>query len=94
MKKDLSRRQFLHRTAGAAGALAASPAIFLEPEHIPLPLQTVAPSDRLRFGIIGKSPGTKSPPRAFTRNFSLTKKLIVLSPPSPIIGTAKLSLTP
>src|SRR5260370_1026381 len=43
MKKDLSRRQFLHRTAGAAGALAASPAIFLEPEHIPLPLQTTAP---------------------------------------------------
>jgi len=30
MKKDLSRRQFLHRTAGAAGALAASPTIFLE----------------------------------------------------------------
>src|SRR6202045_3070414 len=53
MKKDLSRRQFLHRTAGAAGALAASPAIFLEPEHIPLPLQSSAPSDRLRFGIIG-----------------------------------------
>src|SRR5713226_8879336 len=53
MKKDLSRRQFLHRTAGAAGALAASPAIFLDPEHIPLPMQTVAPSDRLRFGIIG-----------------------------------------
>ncbi len=53
MKKDLSRRQFLHRTAGAAGALAASPAIFLEPEHIPLPMQSTAPSDRLRFGIIG-----------------------------------------
>src|SRR5713101_10199545 len=53
MKKDLSRRQFLHRTAGAAGALAASPAIFLEPEHIPLPLQSTAPSDRVRFGIIG-----------------------------------------
>ncbi len=53
MKKDLSRRQFLHRTAGAAGALAASPAIFLEPEHIPLPLQSTTPSDRLRFGIIG-----------------------------------------
>src|SRR6202163_3965535 len=53
MKKDLSRRQFLHRTAGAAGALAASPAIFLEPEHIHLPLQSSAPSDRLRFGIIG-----------------------------------------
>src|SRR3989475_4422409 len=53
MKKYLPRRQFLHRTAGAAGALAASPAIFLEPEHIPLPMQTMAPSDRLRFGIIG-----------------------------------------
>src|SRR5467141_2722561 len=53
MKKDLSRRQFLHRTAGAAGTLAASPAIFLEPEHIPLPLQSTPPSDRLRFGIIG-----------------------------------------
>src|SRR3989454_11574147 len=53
MKKDLSRRQFLHRTAGAAGALAASPAIFLEPEHIPLPMQSMAASDRLRFAIIG-----------------------------------------
>ncbi len=51
--KDLSRRQFLHRTAGAAGALAASPGIFLQPEHIPLPFQSTAPSDRLRFGIIG-----------------------------------------
>jgi predicted dehydrogenase len=53
MTNDLTRREFLHRTAGAAGALAASPAIFLEPEHIPLPLQSVAASDRVRFGIIG-----------------------------------------
>src|SRR5258708_6709269 len=53
MKKDLSRRKFLPGTGGAAGALAASPAIFLEPEHIPLPMQSTAPSDRLRFGIIG-----------------------------------------
>src|SRR5467141_4415218 len=53
MTKDLSRRQFLHRTAGAAGALAASPTIFLEPGHIPFPLQATPPSDRLRFGIIG-----------------------------------------
>src|SRR6202521_5238926 len=53
MKKDLSRREFLHRTARAAAALAASPAVFLQPEHLPLPLQSVAPSDRLRFGIIG-----------------------------------------
>src|SRR5947209_20119800 len=53
MTKDLSRRQFLHRTAGAAGALAASPTIFLEPEHIPLPLQSTPPGDRVRFGIVG-----------------------------------------
>src|SRR5690242_15519275 len=53
MKNNLSRRQFLQRTAGATGALAASPRIFLQPEHIPLPMQSVAPSDRVRFGIIG-----------------------------------------
>src|SRR5256712_3246651 len=53
MKKDLPRRQFLHRTAGAAAPLAASPAIFPGPEHIPLQMQSMAPSDRLRFGIIG-----------------------------------------
>src|SRR2546429_2603593 len=53
MKKGLSRREFLERSAGATGALAASPRIFLEPEHIPLPLQSPSPSDRVRFGIIG-----------------------------------------
>ena len=53
MKKDLSRREFLQRGAGATGALAASPRIFLEPEHIPLPLQSASPGDRVRFGIIG-----------------------------------------
>ena len=53
MKKELSRRKFLLRSAGATGALAASPRIFLEPEHIPLPLQPTSPSDRVRFGIVG-----------------------------------------
>src|SRR5579864_8323357 len=53
MKNDLSRRQFLQRTAGATGALAASPKVFLEPEHIPLPLQSTPASERVRFGIIG-----------------------------------------
>lgn len=53
MKKDLSRREFLQRSAGATGALAASPRILLEPEHIPLPLQSTPPSERVRFGIIG-----------------------------------------
>src|SRR5258707_12490749 len=53
MKKDLSRREFLQRSAGATGALAASPRIFLEPEHIPLPMESTPPSDLVRFGIIG-----------------------------------------
>src|SRR2546429_9374592 len=53
MKNDLSRREFLQRSAGATGAFAASPRIFLQPEHIPLPLQSTPPSERVRFGIIG-----------------------------------------
>src|ERR1700723_3775489 len=48
-----SRRRFLQSTAGATGALAAAPSIFLKPEYIPSALERVAPSDRLRFGIIG-----------------------------------------
>src|SRR5437763_9235916 len=53
MKNDLSRREFLQRTAGATGAFAASHRIFLQPEHIPLPLESTPPSERVRFGIIG-----------------------------------------
>src|SRR5262249_43314010 len=53
MKKDLSRREFLQRSAGATGALAASLRILLEPEHIPPPRETTPPSERVRFGIIG-----------------------------------------
>ncbi len=53
MKKALSRREFLHRTAGATGALVAARTVFLDPEKIPSLAQTVAPSDRVRFGIIG-----------------------------------------
>jgi predicted dehydrogenase len=52
-KKDLSRREFLHRTAGATGAFVAAHTILLDPERIPLPTQMVAPSDRVRFGMIG-----------------------------------------
>jgi len=48
-----SRRRFLQSTAGATGALAAAPGIFLKPEYIPSALEAVAPSDRVRFGIIG-----------------------------------------
>jgi len=53
MKKNFSRREFLHRTAGATAAAAAAPGIFLKPEYIPSALERVAPSDRVRFGIIG-----------------------------------------
>jgi predicted dehydrogenase len=52
-KKGYSRRQFLQRSAGAAGAIAVSRNILLEPERIPLATLSVAPSDRVRFGIIG-----------------------------------------
>jgi predicted dehydrogenase len=52
-KFSFSRREFLQRTAGATGALAAAPSIFLKPEYIPSALEAVAPSDRVRFGIIG-----------------------------------------
>lgn len=51
--KSYSRRQFLHQSANTLGAVAVSRNILLEPEHIPLPFQNVAPSDRVRFGMIG-----------------------------------------
>jgi hypothetical protein len=52
-KNRVSRRDFLYSTAGVAGAYSAAPGMFLKPEYIPSALETVAPSDRLRFGIIG-----------------------------------------
>src|SRR5260370_1677516 len=54
MKKDLSRRKFLQCTAGAAGALAAANTFFLRDARLEAAsYPAVAPSDRLRFGIIG-----------------------------------------
>src|SRR6266436_5820903 len=54
MKKDLSRRKFLQRTAGAASALAAANTFFLRDARLEAAsYPRVAPSDRLRFGIIG-----------------------------------------
>ncbi len=52
-KQNVSRREFLQSTAGVTGALAAAPSIFLKPEYIPSALERVAPSDTVRFGIIG-----------------------------------------
>src|SRR5262249_6810840 len=49
-----TRRQFLQKTAGTAGALAVSRNALIEPEYIPTALEKVVPpSDTLRFGIIG-----------------------------------------
>jgi predicted dehydrogenase len=53
MLKDLTRREFLQRSAGATGAFMAAKPVFLAPEAIPYPARPVAPSDRLRFGVIG-----------------------------------------
>jgi predicted dehydrogenase len=53
-KKDLTRREFLHRTATAAGALAATNSIFLHDTRLEAAAYpAVPPSDRIRFGIIG-----------------------------------------
>jgi hypothetical protein len=48
-----TRRQFLQKTAGTAGALAVSPKFLVNPDSITSRLEPVAPSDRIRFGIIG-----------------------------------------
>lgn len=53
MNKALfSRREFLQSTAGAAGASLVG-SVFLDAEPIPSAGQAVAPSDQIRFGIIG-----------------------------------------
>ena len=55
MKKErYSRRDFMKTGAGAAGALVAAKAIFLPDERLEAAAYPpVAPSDRVRFGIIG-----------------------------------------
>jgi predicted dehydrogenase len=52
-KKEMTRRSFLQATAGTTGAMIAAKQIVLEPERIPYPWEMAAPSDRVRFGIIG-----------------------------------------
>jgi predicted dehydrogenase len=48
-----SRRNFLGLTATAAGGTLAAKTIFLDPDPLWAMPQTVAPSDRVRFGMIG-----------------------------------------
>jgi len=53
MKNDFSRRAFLQTGAVAAGGLLAAKTILLDPVVASASPQTVAPSDRVRFGMIG-----------------------------------------
>jgi predicted dehydrogenase len=50
---NFSRRKFLEVSAAAAGGSVAARTIFLSPELSPESLRAFAPSDTLRFGIIG-----------------------------------------
>lgn len=54
MKKDLSRRKFLQKTAGAATALAAANTLFLRDTRLEATSYPAVPaSERVRFGMIG-----------------------------------------
>ncbi|HUI40722.1 MAG TPA: Gfo/Idh/MocA family oxidoreductase [Terriglobia bacterium] len=55
---EISRRAFMQRTAGAAGAAVAGRRILLKPDSVRAagaarPVRAVAPSDAVHFGIIG-----------------------------------------
>jgi predicted dehydrogenase len=52
-KSEMSRRAFLQKSAGTSGAMIAANTIFLKPESIPYAWQNIAPSDKIRFAIIG-----------------------------------------
>jgi len=53
MKKSISRRSFIATGAMGTGGLLTARTINLEPYPFTLQKQSVAPSDRVRFGIIG-----------------------------------------
>ena len=53
MSHPVSRRHFLALSTAAAGAGIAAKTIFLDPSPLWADAQAVAPSDRVRFGIIG-----------------------------------------
>ena len=52
-KADYSRREFLQRSAGIAGASLFGGSILLEPEPLIAWPRLHAPSDKVRFGIVG-----------------------------------------
>jgi predicted dehydrogenase len=51
--RHFSRRKFMGMTAGAAGATLAAKTIFLDPDPLYALPTSLAPSDRVRFGMIG-----------------------------------------
>ena len=52
-KSKFSRREFLEISAAAAGGSVAAKTILLTPQPVAAAARRVAPSDRVRFGIIG-----------------------------------------
>src|SRR6202045_2825379 len=52
-KTDYSRREFLQRSAGMAGVSLIGGSILLEPEPLIALPRLSAPSDKVRFGIVG-----------------------------------------
>jgi predicted dehydrogenase len=50
---DFSRREFIGVSAAVAGASLAAKAARLAPNGLVIPARTVAPSDRIRFGMVG-----------------------------------------
>ena len=52
-KNQITRRSFLQATAATTGAMMASKRFLLEAASIPSKWEMTAPSDRVRFGIIG-----------------------------------------
>src|ERR1700755_2890875 len=52
-KSNFSRREFLEVSAAAAGGSLAARTVLLTPETEAAPRRRVAPSDTVRFGIIG-----------------------------------------
>src|SRR5882762_8876540 len=52
-KADYSRREFLQRSAGIAGASLIGGSLLLEPEPLIVWPRMNAPSDKVRFGIVG-----------------------------------------
>src|SRR5215471_4922071 len=52
-KSSFSRREFLGTTAAMAGLSLAAKVIMLDPEPLLAQAQSVAASDRVRFGIVG-----------------------------------------